>query len=282
MPELTAPKNLPGRVERTVVEPGTVAVWHLGGAGMILKTLETIIYIDPYVGEDNNDPELGGRGVPVPFDPRAVRWVDAVLCTHDHSDHTDIHTLTAWRDHLTPLVFGPAASIDLAREWGYPAARLVTLPHGESVTINDVRITSTRAYDPLAKGANGYLIAAQGITLLHLGDSLYFPELGQSVGEVTVLFVSAGHNPRVKNYYMTESDAARAARDVHARILVPVHWDLWRNFSMDPRRVTAAARWYCPDVTVRIPQYGRKMVFGNPQAAPDAGRKSDSHLEAKQ
>jgi L-ascorbate 6-phosphate lactonase len=262
--QLTAPRNLPGRVEHTRVERGTVAVWHLGGAGMIVKTPEATIYVDPYVGDGAADGETGGRGVPVPFDPRAARRVDAVLCTHDHSDHTDQHTLTAWRDYLTPPVFGPAASTDLAREWGYPAARLITLAHGASATVNDVQITATRAYDPLAKGANAYLLKAQGITLLHLGDSLYFAELGESVGHqpVTALFASVGHNPPGKHFYMTESDAARAARDVNARILVPIHWDLWRNFALDPRRVVIAARWYCPQAVVKIPRYGRKMVLG--------------------
>jgi L-ascorbate metabolism protein UlaG (beta-lactamase superfamily) len=60
---------------------------------------------------------------------------------------------------------------------------------------------------------------------------------------------------------MTEVDAARAARDVGARTLVPVHWDLWPSFSLDPRRVGVVARWYCPSVSVRIPRYGRKMVL---------------------
>jgi L-ascorbate 6-phosphate lactonase len=262
--QLTAPKNLSARVERTAVERGTLAVWYLGGAGLILKTPETIIYVDPYVGKGDGDPALGGRGVPVPFDPRAVRRVDAVLCTHDHSDHTDPDTLNVWRDHLSPLVFGPAASTDLAREWGYPAERLKTLPHGATAAVKDVRITSVRAYDPLAKGANGYLVEAQGVSLLHLGDSLYFEELEEEVSgrPVDALFVSVAQNPRGKTYYMTESDAARAARDVDARIMVPMHWDLWRSFSMDPRRVIAASRWYCPDVAVRIPRYGRMMGFG--------------------
>jgi L-ascorbate 6-phosphate lactonase len=255
--------GLPGTAERARVTLGTIAVWYLGGAGLIVKTPGAILYVDPYVGAGDSNPELGGRGVPVPFDPRAVARVDAVLCTHDHTDHTDRETLTAWREHLTPPVFGPAASIRLAREWGYPRRRLTALAHGDGTTVGDVRITAVRAHDPLAKGANGYLLEAQGTSLLHMGDSLYFTQLaealeGRSVG---ALFVSVAHNPKSKSYYMTEADAARAARDVGASTLVPMHWDLWRAFRLDPKRVRVVARWYCPNVEVRIPTYGAKMTL---------------------
>jgi L-ascorbate 6-phosphate lactonase len=265
---LAAPENLPARVERARVKPGTIAAWYLGGAGLIVKTPGAIIYVDPYVGAGDGNPELGGRGVPVPFDPRAVSRVDAVLCTHDHSDHTDRETLTAWIDHLTPRVFGPGASIDLAREWGYPRERLTALDHGDRVTVNDVAITSIRAHDPLAKGANGYLLDSQGTSLLHLGDSLYFVELSEALEgrSVDTLFVSVALNPKGKNYYMTESDAARAARDVDAHTLVPMHWDLWRAFRLDPRRARVVARWYCPDTVVKIPKYGGKMVLSRREA----------------
>ena len=279
-PRGRAPKNLPQRVERAGVERGTVAVWYLGGAGLILKTPGAIVYVDPYTGAGDDDPALGGRGVPVPFDPGAAGRVDAVLCTHDHTDHTDRETLSVWRHHLVPPVFGPASSTDLAREWGYPADRLTALGHGDTATVADVRITAVRAYDPLAKGANGYLVEAQGVRLLHMGDSLYFPGLREAVGRpVDALYVSVGHNPPGKTFYMTEADAARAARDVGARTLVPVHWDLWPSFSLDPRRVGVVARWYCPSVSVRVPRYGRKMVLAAASsparpAAPSSGRGS--------
>jgi L-ascorbate 6-phosphate lactonase len=264
--QVRAPRNLPRRVERTAVERGTVAVWYLGGAGLILKTPGAIVYVDPYIGDGSAEPSLGGRGVPVAFDPGAAGRVDAVLCTHDHVDHTDPETLAVWRRHLAPPLFGPASSTDLAREWGYPADRLTTLAHGETAAVADVRITSVRAYDPLAKGANGYRIEAQGVSLLHMGDSLYFPELGAAAGgPVDALYVSVGHNPPGKHFYMTEADAARAARDVGARTLVPIHWDLWRSFYLDPKRVGVAARWYCPSATVRIPKYGQRMVLSAPR-----------------
>ena len=68
------------------------------------------------------------------------------------------------------------------------------------------------------------------------------------------LFVSVAQSPTGKNYYMTEADAARAARDVGARTLVPMHWNLWRAFRLDPKGVVTVARWYCPGAAVKIPR----------------------------
>jgi L-ascorbate metabolism protein UlaG (beta-lactamase superfamily) len=84
---------------------------------------------------------------------------------------------------------------------------------------------------------------------------------------VDALCVSVAQNPKGKNYYMTEADAARAARDIGARTLVPMHWDLWRAFRLDPKRVSVVARWYCPDTSVKIPKYGGKMVLSGRNAA---------------
>ena len=58
---------------------------------------------------------------------------------------------------------------------------------------------------------------------------------------------------------MTEADAART--------LVPMHWDLWRTFRLDPKRVGVVARWYCPDTILKIPKYGEKIVLSGRNAS---------------
>lgn len=259
---LRADTGVPARIERTVVRAKTVAVWHLGGACYVVKTPKALIYLDPYVGQGDST-ITGGRAIPIAFDPLEVRLIDAVICSHDHEDHTDPQTLAAWRDHLRPPVLGPQASIQVARELGYPEDRLHALEHGMAMTINDVKITAVKMFDPLAAGTNGHVLEAEGITLLHCGDSLYFPEIGDEVAawNIDAIFVSVAHNPRGKNWYMTEVDAARAARDTNAATLVPGHWDIWQNFRMDPRRVRVAVGWYCPEVAVRIPRFTKKMLF---------------------
>ena len=265
--QLTAPKNLPGRVERTVVERGTIAVWYLGGAGLILKTPETIVYVDPYVGEGTGDPELGGRTA---CRCRSTRGPPAgsTRCSAPTTTPTTPTTTRSSSGVSTSdrRCSDQTASIDLAREWGYPVERLRTLQHGERAVVNDVQVTSVRAYDPLAKGANGYLVEAQGVSLLHLGDSLYYKELGEEVAgrPIDALFVSVAQNPRGKNYYMTESDAGSGgARRGRTHRRPDALGSLAQLLDGPQTRCRCFSRWYCPEVTVTIPQYGRKMVVSH-------------------
>jgi phosphoribosyl 1,2-cyclic phosphate phosphodiesterase len=89
-----------------------------------------------------------------------IDWVDAVLFTHDHADHThgvdDIRAITVRRDAPLPMYGPPATLEDLAKRFPYifdgnirPAAG-TSKPEGharplagdETVTIGDVDVTA--------------------------------------------------------------------------------------------------------------------------------------------
>jgi hypothetical protein len=67
-------------------DPDTVAIWYLGCNGVVLKgSGGTTLLIDPYLG--TGDPPRTIRMIPIPFDPSDIEAADAVLATHEHSDH---------------------------------------------------------------------------------------------------------------------------------------------------------------------------------------------------
>src|SRR5205823_2743699 len=119
--------------------------------------------------------------------------------------------------------------------------------------------------DPGAKGCNGYAIEAGSTALLHCGDSFWHRGLAplKERWRFAAICVSVGHNPPGRNTYMDEADAARAARDVGARILVPHHFDLWQGYTLDPRRVATVARWYCPGVKVLPARFRQRITIGS-------------------
>ncbi len=264
--------DLLARVRNARVRQGELALWYIGAAGYIVRSHQATLLIDPFLGP--SDPPSWLRCVPPPFEPERLNEIgrlDAVLFSHEHSDHTDPVAVRAVAAVPGTPVYGPPSSIEAARGFGYPADLSHVLNAGESLTIGDLRITAETMLDPMAQGANGYLIDTGDVTMLHCGDSLYFEafaELGQR-RTIDAICLSVGHNPPGHTYYMTEVDAARAARDANAATLIPQHFDLWQGFTLDPQRVRTAARWYCPDTQVQPARFGQRIsIATRPENAP--------------
>jgi L-ascorbate metabolism protein UlaG (beta-lactamase superfamily) len=276
------------RARRARVRLGEVALWNLGGAGFVVRSARSLLLIDPYAGPSN--PPDWVRAVPPAFDASRLHNVDAVLMTHEHDDHADPVSLAAIGRQTDALAIGPATCTAVAREAGVPETRLRTLEPGETVLAGDFRITAVPAHDPGAKGANGYVLelldsldgvpvqVEEGaghmgtepgterpprVTLAHYGDSLYFPGFAQlrQRFQLDALLVAVGTNPPGRFYYMDEADAARAARDTGARVLVPMHFNLWRATLIDPQRVATVAKWYAPQTRVIPAHYGRRITL---------------------
>jgi L-ascorbate 6-phosphate lactonase len=256
------PADLLQQIDAASVEPGSIALWHTGGAGYVMRTPATTIYVDPFCGE-SLDPGTWVRNLPSAFDPSQVKRCDLVMSTHEHFDHCDPNALGPLREVTAASFAGPATSIAKARGWGWPDDRLRALAWGDAFEVGDVRITVIRSVDPMAEGCNGYVFEAQGLVVVNMGDSLWFDGIGKELEpwRVDALCVSVAQNPVGGTYYMSEVDAVRMARDVGVRVLVPHHWDLWEWVMLDPRRIQAVAPWYAPDVQVRPARFAERMTL---------------------
>ncbi|HET8523211.1 MAG TPA: MBL fold metallo-hydrolase [Thermomicrobiales bacterium] len=261
-------------VRRARVRANTLALWYTGGAGYILRSAGATILIDPFLGPSN--PPHWMRAIPPAFDPERVEelgQIDAVLLTHEHGDHADPVALDPLGRRTLAIVGGPESCIAVAREAGFPLDRCLVLAHDELLHVGDVRVTAVAMHDPAAKGCNGYVIESGDVTLLHCGDSVYFSgflELGKRWA-FDAICLSVAANPPGRAIYMDEVDAARAARDAGTRILIPQHFDLWQGFTLDPRRVTIAAGWYCPEVQVRPARFCRRLTI-----EPDISKRAEN------
>lgn len=259
---VSPPRDLAGEVRRARVRPGTLALWYIGGAGYVIKSAGTTLLLDPFVGPSN--PPDWVRAIPAPCAPADLPEVAATLLTHEHSDHADPPALAALGQREAGIVVGPAACIAVARSAAFPESRCRVLGYDEQIAVGDIGVTAVAMIDPAAQDPNGYVLQIGNLAVLFCGDGLYFPGFVALARRwrFDAICVSVGANPPGMHYYMTEVDAARAARDAGARQLIPQHFDLWAGLTLDPRRVATAARWYCPDVRVTPARYGRRMTLG--------------------
>lgn len=200
------------------------------------------------------------RVQPHVLDPFEVKHLDAVLATHYHADHMDINFAAAVLQNIKePIPFiGPKASTDLWIEWGVPEDRIITVKPGDVVKVKDVEIVALDSFDrtclvttggkyvPLEgthpemdEKAVNYLIKTSGGNIYDAADSHYsvsFAEHGKK-HKVDICFGALGENPVGIQDKMTSSDLLRMAEALDAEVLIPLHYDIWSNFMVDPKEV---------------------------------------------
>ena len=267
---------LPQEIAATT--PDGVDIWYLGCNGFVLKAADgTTLVIDPYCG--TGDPPRTVRMIPVPFDPDTFASVvdpDAVLATHEHSDH--VHEGTQ-----APLVaggadyFGPDDSIAVTREesWtdraGVTAEAFTTVAEGETIEIGSLRVRVEPAHDPDASHPVSYVIEHDAGTFFHGGDaraSDSFADIGDrydidlgalAVGSSGMLPDKETGEPVYKQWYSSPNGVAEAAAQLGLDRLLPAHWDMWKGLTADPRSVRDHTRSFAAPRSVEVVEIGDRV-----------------------
>lgn len=267
-------------IEREEVKPGSFAMWWLGCTGIWLKTENgTNIVTDLWcntgkkthgsgmmkqghqhmkmIGCQKIQPNL--RNVPCVIDPFAMRNVDALLATHDHSDHMDVNVAAAILQNCPDCRFiGPENCVAKWVEWGVPADRCTIVRPGDSVQVKDITIKALDSFDrtelvtvPASVTLKGtmpqdmdvravnYLFETPGGNLYHSGDSHYsnyYAKHGND-NKIDVALGSFGENPRGMTDKLTAIDILRMAECLNCQTVIPIHHDIWTNFKADPNEI---------------------------------------------
>lgn len=199
------------------------------------------------------------RVQPHVLDPFEVRHLDAVVATHYHADHMDINFAAAVLQNIKePIPFiGPKSSTDLWKKWGVPADRCITVRPGDVVKIKDVEIlaldsfdrtclVTTDGYVPLAgyvqdmdEKAVNYLFKTSGGNIYDAADSHYSISFGKHGKDhkIDIVFGAFGENPVGIADKQTSVDLLRTAEALRAKVLIPLHYDIWSNFMADPKEI---------------------------------------------
>jgi L-ascorbate metabolism protein UlaG (beta-lactamase superfamily) len=180
------------------------------------------------------DPFLRGNPLAV-SKPEDIK-TDYILLTHAHTDHIlDAEPIARANDATIVATFELAnymASKQLKTmemniggtvDFGFATVKMIHAFHSSGIMLEEGKII----YGGMP---GGFIIQAEGLTVLHAGDTSLFSDM-KMFGDryrIDLAFVPMGDH-----YTMGPDDALQAAEWYRARMVVPVHYDTFPPIRQD-------------------------------------------------
>jgi L-ascorbate metabolism protein UlaG (beta-lactamase superfamily) len=273
----------------------------LGWAGAELEAGGATVVIDPLQDAGAVFAALGEQaaGVTLPrvVPPRASKAV-AGLVTHLHRDHADAGALTAALSPGAPVLEPLAGGGDAIEELALAQAEHELTAAGldrrrispwESVTACPFTLTALPACDGIGDPQVAWLVRANGVRVLHLGDTTfhgYWWRIARRHGPFDVVLVPVNgavvsfphrHPPSPLHVALDPDQAAIATWILGAREAIPIHADgyeiagIYQPVRDAAKRFAAAAA--DRGVPVRILAPGETIEITSSETDHPAGEK---------
>lgn len=188
------------------------------------------------------DPFLSGNELAV-TKPEDIK-TDAILLTHAHMDHildaepiakandgipvianVELATYMSWKG-LNTVGMNMGGTYDL----GFATAKMIQAFHTSGI-VDEERKTIIYGGEP-----GGYIVQAEGKTILHAGDTSLFSDMkmfGERYSIDVALIPIGGH------FTMGPEDALQAAQWYNAKLTIPVHYNSFPVIKQDAESFVA-------------------------------------------
>ncbi len=197
----------------------------LGQSGYILEGENSKIVIDPYLSDSVKKIAGRPRVLPIPIAPEGL-ICDAVICTHNHTDHLDQDTVNRMNDGTLFITTSEGKAVIQ----GLGKKNVKAISVGDLLQVGDFKITAVFARHTLE--AFGVVIEAESKRLYFSGDTLFDErlfEVKEFSPDVTFICI----NGRLGN--MNTEEALLVARKIGATVNVPNHYDMFESNSANPK-----------------------------------------------
>jgi len=233
------------------LRPDQAALWFLGQAGYILRCGDVTAAIDPYLSDSvgKASPEFA-RALPVPLDPGRMK-VDLFIVTHDHLDHLDPDTISAYRHKATTRFIAPRLACGKLRSLGIPPRNVRCVDSGQTARFDGVSVTGVYAVpnEPRVIDTAGYLLEfANGRSVYHTSDTGFSDLLLAAAPRAEVLLTCI--NGKWGN--LSAEQAAKLTARVRPRFAIPNHYDVMALNSENPATFACFARRAAGETAVKV------------------------------
>ena len=233
------------------------AVWWLGQSGFLIVQDGRAIVLDPYLSDSLTQKYAQTDKPHVRMTERVIEpsilaspgCIDLITSSHNHTDHLDPETLLPLLDKNpeSRLVI-PAANREfvLDRIPSIKPDRLLELDHEQTIEAGRYRVTGIAAAHPTEEPDSagrckylGYVIQCNGLMFYHSGDTLWHEPAISALRhfriDVAFLPINGDLPQRRVAGNLDGPQAARLARAIGARLVVPCHYDMFEFNTASPQ-----------------------------------------------
>lgn len=160
--------------------------------------------------------------------------IDYVLISHDHYDHLDMKSIQRIHSRVEKFLVPLAVGSHLEK-WGVPSEKIFEFDWYEELEEKGLRIVFTpsrhfsgrsfKRYDTLW---GSWVLKSKNEKVYYSGDGGYsetFSEIGEKYGPFDLAFMESGaYDQNWAEIHMYPEESVQAGIDVHAKLLMPVHW----------------------------------------------------------
>ncbi|MEO5890922.1 MAG: MBL fold metallo-hydrolase [Ferruginibacter sp.] len=183
--------------------------------------------------------------------------IDYLFISHDHWDHLDYSTIKQLQPRIKKIICGLGTGQHFER-WGFNLNQVIEKDWGDEIILDDgfsVAVTPARHFSGRGLKRNvslwvSFVLRTPLMKIFIGGDSGYgshFADIGDQYGPFDLAILECGQYDKSWKYiHMMPEEIVRAASDLKAVQLLPVHWAKFSlaNHSWDDpiKRVSASAK----------------------------------------
>jgi L-ascorbate metabolism protein UlaG (beta-lactamase superfamily) len=229
------------------------------------------------------DPVLSGNASPVNFTTRSFKGSDVftaaempeadyLFITHDHWDHLDYETIMTLKPGLKKIVTGLGVGEHLER-WGIDKNIIIEKDWNEEIILDEgfkVITAPARHFSGRTFKRNGslwmsFILKTPSMKIYIGGDSGYgdhFALIGKQHGPFDLAILENGQYDKSWKYiHMMPEQVVQAAKDLDAKLLLPVHWSKFSlaNHEWDEPIIRVVKEAKVKNMPVLHPAIGEKI-----------------------